>query len=79
MLNRKMFQFMGKEGIILGQGISQKGIEVDRPKVKAIKLPYAISIQSVRSFLGHAYFYWRFINNFYKIAHPLCKLLKKEV
>ena len=32
----------------------------------------------MRSFLEHAGFYWRFINNFSKITHPLCKLLEKE-
>ena len=37
-----------------------------------------ISIKGVRSFLGHAGFYQRFIRDFLKIAHPLCKLLEKE-
>ena len=32
----------------------------------------------MRSFLGHAGFYKRFIKDFSKIAHPLCKLLEKE-
>ncbi|XP_049365817.1 uncharacterized protein LOC125830680 [Solanum verrucosum] len=35
--------------------------------------------KGVRSFLGHAGFYRRFIKDFSKIAHPLCKLLEKEV
>ena len=30
----------------------------------------------MRSFLGHAGFYRRFIKDFSKIAHPLCKLFK---
>ena len=32
----------------------------------------------MRSFFGHASFYWRFIKDFSKIAHPLSKLLEKE-
>ena len=42
------------------------------------RLPPPISVKGVRSFLGHAGFYRRFINDFSKIAHPLCKLLEKE-
>ena len=42
------------------------------------RLPPPISVKDVRSFLGHAGFYRRFINDFSKIAHPLCKLLEKE-
>ena len=70
---------MAKEGIVLGHRISDKGIEVDRAKVEVIeRLPPPISIKGVRSFLGHAGFYQRFIKDFSKIAHPLCKLLEKE-
>ena len=32
----------------------------------------------MRSFLGHAGFYLRFIKDFSKIAHPFCKLHEKE-
>ncbi|KAM2739065.1 hypothetical protein EV2_033221 [Malus domestica] len=35
--------------------------------------------REVRSFLGHAGFYRRFIKDFSKIAQPLCRLLQKEV
>ena len=35
-------------------------------------------MKGVRSFLGHAGFYRRFIKDFSKIANPLCKLLEKE-
>ena len=79
-LNWEKCHFMVKEGIVLGHRISEKGIEVDRAKVEVIeRLPPPISIKRVRSFLGHACFYWRFIKDFSKIAHPLCKLLEKEV
>ena len=70
---------MVKEGIVLGHHISEKGIEVDRAKVEVIeRLPLLISVKGVRSFLGHAGFYRRFIKDFSKTAHPLCKLLEKE-
>ena len=70
---------MVKEGILLGHRISEKGIEVDRAKVEVIeRLPPPISVKGVRSFLGHAGVYRRFINDFSKIAHPLCKLLEKD-
>ena len=70
---------MVKEGIVLGHHISEKGIEVDRAKVEVIeRLPPPISVKGVRSFLGHAGFYRRFIKDFPKIAYPLCKLFEKE-
>ena len=63
----------------MGHRISKKGIEVDRAKVEVIEgLPPPISVEGLRSFLGHAGFYRRFIKDFSKIAHPLCKLLEKE-
>ena len=63
----------------MGHHISEKGIEVDRTKVEVIeRLPPPISVKGVRSFLGHAGFYRRFIKDFSKISHPLCKLLEKE-
>ncbi|PHT57409.1 ADP,ATP carrier protein 3, mitochondrial [Capsicum baccatum] len=53
---------MVKEGIVLGHKISERGIEVDRAKIEVIKkLPPQISVKGVRSFLGHAGFYRRFI------------------
>ncbi|GJW33822.1 reverse transcriptase domain-containing protein [Tanacetum coccineum] len=71
--------FMVKEGIVLGHKISKSGIEVDRAKVDVIaKLPHPTSVKGVRSFLGHAGFYRRFIQDFSKIAWPMTHLLEKE-
>ncbi|XP_060177803.1 uncharacterized protein LOC132607738 [Lycium barbarum] len=73
------FDEMVREGIVLGHKISEKGLEVDQVKIEVIvKLPPPISVKGVRSFLGHAGFYRRFVKDFSKIANPLCKLLEKE-
>ncbi|GJW63350.1 reverse transcriptase domain-containing protein [Tanacetum coccineum] len=81
-LNWEKSHFMVKEGIVLGLGtfkISKSGLEVDRAKVEVIaKLPHPTSVKGVRSFLGHAGFYRRFIQDFSKIARPMTHLLEKE-
>nr|GEV81407.1 reverse transcriptase domain-containing protein [Tanacetum cinerariifolium] len=70
---------MCREGIVLGHKISKSGIEVDRAKVDVIaKLPHPTIIKGVKSFLGHASFYRRFIQDFSKIARPMTHLLEKE-
>ena len=71
---------MMRQGIILGHEISRRGIGVDKAKVEVIaKLPPPKSIKDIRSFLGYAGFYRRFIKNFNKIARPLTNLLAKDV
>ena len=75
-LNWEKCHFMVKEGIILGHRISERGIELDKAKIETIeKLPPQSSVKGIRSFLGHAGFYRRFINDFSKIAKPLSNLL----
>nr|GEX26593.1 reverse transcriptase domain-containing protein [Tanacetum cinerariifolium] len=78
-LNWEKCHFMCKEGIVLGHKISKSGIEVDRAKVDVIaKLPHPTTVKGVRSFLGHAGFYRRFIQEFSKITRPMTYLLEKE-
>ena len=71
---------MVNEGIVLGHKISERGIEVDKAKFEAIeKMPYPKDIKCIRSFLGHAGFYRRFIKDFSKTSRPLTNLLQKDV
>ncbi|KAH9763009.1 hypothetical protein KPL70_001028 [Citrus sinensis] len=79
-LNWEKCHFMVKQGIVLGHIISSKGIEVDKAKVDLISnLPPPRTVREVRSFLGHAGFYRRFIKDFSKVSRPLCNLLAKDV
>ena len=67
-LNWKKCHFMVKQGIVLGHEVSNKGIEVDRSKVEVItKLPELKCLKDIRSFLGHAGFYRRFIQGLAKL------------
>nr|GEX15810.1 reverse transcriptase domain-containing protein [Tanacetum cinerariifolium] len=78
-LNWEKSHFMVKEGIVLGHNISKKGIEVDKAKIEVIsKLPHPTTVKGIRSFLGHAGFYRRFIKDFLKISRPVTHLLEKN-
>ena len=78
-LNWEKCHFMVTKGIVLGHKISATGLEVDQSKVLIIKtLAPPTIVKGIRSFLGHAGFYRRFIKDFSKIAIPLCRLLEKD-
>ncbi|KAM1175357.1 hypothetical protein ACFX19_028369 [Malus domestica] len=79
-LNWEKCHFMVKQGIVLGHIVSARGIEVDKSKIDLVRyLPSPTSVREIRSFLGHAGFYRRFIKDFSKISTPLCRLLQKDV
>nr|GFB86120.1 reverse transcriptase domain-containing protein [Tanacetum cinerariifolium] len=78
-LNWEKSRFMVKEGIVLGHKISKNEIEVDKAKADVIaKLPHPRTVKGIRSFLGHAGFYRRFIQDFSNIYRPMTHLLEKN-
>ena len=70
---------MVTKGIVLGHKIYAVQLEVDQAKVSIIKtlLP-PTTFKWIRSFLGYAGFYKRFIKDFSKLSRPLCRLLEKN-
>ncbi|KAD5803028.1 hypothetical protein E3N88_14388 [Mikania micrantha] len=72
--------FWLREVQFLGHVISPEGIMVDPAKIEAVmKWNPPKTPTEVRSFLGLAGYYRRFIQDFSRIATPLTKLTRKEV
>ncbi|XP_031120625.1 uncharacterized protein LOC116023756 [Ipomoea triloba] len=71
-------EFWKREVSFLGHIITEEGIAVDPAKIRAvIEWEAPKSITEIRSFLGLAGYYRRFVQDFSKIARPLTNLLKK--
>jgi len=78
-LSPEKCEFLMNSGTILGHLVSKEGIQVDPNKISIIKRVHTPQKQrDVRSFLGLARYYRRFINDFKKVASPLFGFLAKD-
>ncbi|XP_074306469.1 uncharacterized protein LOC141641716 [Silene latifolia] len=63
----------------LGHVISKEGVSVDPSKIEAVtRWQSPKNVGEIRSFLGLAGYYRRFVKDFSKIAKPLTSLMRKE-
>ena len=78
-LNWEKFHLVVTKGIVLGYKISATNLEVDQARISLIKtLIPPTTVKGIRSFMRHAGFYRSFIQDFSKIARPLCRLLEND-
>ncbi|WMV33463.1 hypothetical protein MTR67_026848 [Solanum verrucosum] len=72
-------EFWLKEVAFLGYVVSGDGIKVDPKKTDVIRnWPRPLTPSDIRSFLGLAGYYRRFVNEFSSIASPMTKLTQKK-
>jgi len=75
----KKCEFWLKEVSFLGHVISKDGRAVDPSKIEAVtNWERPTNVHEIRSFLGLAGYYWRFVEGFSKLSGPLTALTKKE-
>ncbi|KAG8498686.1 hypothetical protein CXB51_005076 [Gossypium anomalum] len=73
-------EFWLREVRYLGHIVSGDGIKVDPSKISAIvEWKSSRNVSEIRSFLGLAIYYRRFVKGFSMIATPMKKLLQKDV
>src|ERR1044072_4087199 len=78
-LNPNKCTFGVRSGKLLGFIVSQKGIEVDPDKVKAIQdMPAPRTEKEICGFLGHLNYISKFISHLTATCEPMFKLLKKD-
>ncbi|CAA7046739.1 unnamed protein product [Microthlaspi erraticum] len=71
--------FWKREIGFLGHRISEQGVSADSEKIEVIKeWPTPTNATEVRSFLGLAAYYRKFVNGFSSIAKPMTKLTGKK-
>ncbi|KAL0562094.1 hypothetical protein IC582_002544 [Cucumis melo] len=73
-------EFWLKQVSFLGHVVSKAGVSVDPAKIEAVTgWTRPSTVSEVRSFLGIAGYYRRFVENFSRIATPLTQLTRKGV
>ncbi len=73
-------EFVKQRIIYLGHIVSPKGISPNPKKIEdVLKYPPPKNVSQLRTFLGLANYYRRFVKNFAQLAHPLTELTKKTV
>ena len=78
-LNPKKCVFGVTSGKLLGHIVSERGIEVDPDKIKAIQeIPVLKTEKDVRGFIGKLQYISRFITKLTMIYDPVFKLLRKN-
>ena len=74
------YEFWLTEVRFLGHIVSVLGVSVDPEKVEAVmSWERPKSVFKIRSFLGLARYYWRFVEDFSQLAAPMTRLTQKEV
>ena len=79
-LKPKKCAFAQRSVEYLGHVVSAEGIQTDSKKQQAVRdYPPPIDVKALRSFLGLASYYRRFVPGFSKVAAPLHALTRKDV
>ncbi|GBG68215.1 hypothetical protein CBR_g2766 [Chara braunii] len=79
-LNKEKSSFGVSSVLYLGHVISADGLSPEASKVVAVReWPQPQTVRDIRSFMGLASYYRKFIRNFSSIATPLTNLLAKDV
>jgi len=79
-LNLEKCKFAQTELKYLGHVVNSEGINTDPEKVRAVReFPAPQTVRQLRSFLGLAGWYKRFVPDYSKVTAPMNKLLRKGV